>query len=292
MPTTTRFGPCTPSLTVLASGQCEGNNQEIARPLSLNVAGGQLHYRTAGSGPLAIFLHGWTLDWRIWLPQLPLARHMRIVLPDRRGFGCSTAPPNLDAEREDIEAIADHFGAETFSLIGLSQGAAVALDIARSHPERIAAAAVIGVPLHSVVPEPENLPEIDRVALAAMVRSRNLTAMLAQWRQHPLTRVSSSGRKLLDEILDDYDGRDQLVDQVPLSFSRAEIGSLKMPLLAMAGEDDSVWRKDVARFIGASSAQGSTEIIPNAGHIANIDQSETINTLLENFLSKHQTKGN
>jgi pimeloyl-ACP methyl ester carboxylesterase len=239
---------------------------------------------------LAIFLHGWTLDWRIWLPQLPLARHMRIVLPDRRGFGCSTAPPNLVAEREDIEAIADHFGAEKLSLIGLSQGAAVALDFVRSHPERTAAAVLIGAPLHRLVAEPD-LPEIDRSALASLVRSGNLSAMLAEWRQHSLTRVSSSSRKLLDEILDDYDGRDQLVDQVPLSFSCSDIASLYMPLLAVAGEDDSVWRKDVAGFIGANSAQGTTEIIPNAGHIANLDQPETTNTLLEKFLSQHQ-KGN
>jgi pimeloyl-ACP methyl ester carboxylesterase len=291
MPTTTRSGRCTPSATVLTSGQCEGHNQEIARPLWLKVAGGQLHIRTAGSGPLAIFLHGWTLDWRIWLPQLPLARHMRIVLPDRRGFGCSTAPPNLVAEREDIEAIADHFGAEKLSLIGLSQGAAVALDFVRSHPERMAAAAVIGAPLQYVVPEPNNAPEIDRTAYSRLLRDGNLAEMLAEWQRHPLTKVSNDGQHLLDQILADYDGRDQMVDQKALAFSHSDIAGLAMPVLAIAGETDSPWRQQVAQFIGSNAPHGETEIIPNAGHIANLDQPETTNTLLEKFLSQHQ-KGN
>lgn len=292
MPITTRFGPCTLSLSVLASGQREGHSRDIAQPHWLNVAGGKLHFRTSGSGPLVICLHGWTLDWRIWLPQLPLAQDMQLAMPDRRGFGRSTAPPGLAAEREDVDAIADHFGAKEFSLIGLSQGAAVALDVARSYPERVRAAVLIGAPLHGLVPEPMNRPEIDRAGFSALVRSGKLSPMLAEWRRHPLTEVSAMGQQLLDEILDDYDGRDQLVDQPPLSFSDADIAMLKMPLLAIAGENDSEWRKDVARFIAAKPAQGSCEIVPEAGHLANVDQPETINALLKDFLSAHPKRGN
>lgn len=277
---------------MLASSLRDGHDREIAQPHWLNVEGGQLHFRTSGSGPLAIFLHGWTLDWRIWLPQLPLAQDMRLVIPDRRGFGCSTAPPKLATEREDIEAIADHFGAEKFSIIGLSQGAAVALDFARSHPERLAVAVLIGAPLHDLVAEPENQPEIDRTSFSALVRNGNFSAMLDEWRRHPLTKISALGQQLLEEILADYDGRDQLVDQQHLCFSNSDIGSLDMPILAIAGENDSDWRKQVARFIGTNAIKGLAQIIPNAGHIANVDQPETINALLESFLNPHHERGN
>jgi pimeloyl-ACP methyl ester carboxylesterase len=277
---------------VLATGQREGQNRDIAQAHWLKVAGGKLHFRTSGSGPLVICLHGWTLDWRIWLPQLPLAQDLHLVMPDRRGFGCSTAPPGLADECEDVEAIADHFGAEEFSLIGLSQGAAVALDVARNQPSRVEAAVLIGAPLHGLEPESIYLTEIDRAAYSAKVRSGKLSEMLAEWRQHPLTKVSLAGRKLLDEILDDYDGRDQLVEQAPLSFSQADIGGLKMPLLAIAGENDSGWRKDMTRFIAASAAHGSGEIVASAGHLANVDQPEKINALLKDFLSAHRKRGN
>jgi pimeloyl-ACP methyl ester carboxylesterase len=273
---------------VLLPDQREGSDQQIAESQWINVEGGHLHLRTAGDGPLVILLHGWTLDWRIWLPQLPLAKNMRLVMPDRRGFGRSSAPPHLTAEPDDIDAIADHFGVARFSLVGLSQGAAVALDYACNRADRLDAVALVGAPLHNVVPEPNDVPEIDRATMSALVRGGQFAAMLAAWRRHPLTKVSNDGQYLLDQILDDYDGRDQMVDQEALVFSYSDIAELAVPVLAVAGDSDSPWRQQVAKFIGVHAPHGTTEIIPNAGHIANIDQPDTINKLLERFLSHHQ----
>lgn len=276
---------------MLEPEQREGSDQQIAETHWIDVEGGQLHIPTSGDGPLAIFLHGWTLDWRIWLPQLALADNMRLAMPDRRGFGHSTAPPQLTAERDDIDAIADYFAASKLSVIGLSQGAAVALDYARTRPERLDAAVLIGAPLHNVVPEPNDAPEIDRAAFSALVRDGKFTEMLAEWKRHPLTKVSNDGQHMLDQILADYDGRDQMAHQEPLAFSHSDIAGLRIPVLAIAGETDSPWRQQVAKFIGTNAPHGETEIIPNAGHIANLDQPKTINTLLEKFLSTHH-KGN
>jgi pimeloyl-ACP methyl ester carboxylesterase len=277
---------------VLVLDQREGSDQQIAETHWIDVEGGTLHVRASGDGPLVIFLHGWTLDWRIWLPQRPLARNWRMVMPDRRGFGRSTASPQLTAERHDIDAIADYFGASTVSVVGLSQGAAVALDYARSRPERLDAVALIGAPLHNVVAEPDDVPEIDRASYSALVRAGKFGEMLAEWQRHPLTQVSIQGQHLLDQILDGYDGRDQMVDQDPLTFSTADIDGLPMPVLAIAGETDSPWRQQVAKFIGTNTPHGVTEIVAGVGHIANIDQPETINALLDNFLGAHHKRGN
>ena len=274
---------------MLASRQHEGSGDNIAESHWVQVAGGQLHVRAAGNGLLVIFLHGWTLDWRIWLPQLALSG-VQIVMPDRRGFGQSTAPPSLKLERDDVLKIADHFGADGFALVGLSQGAAVALDAACTHPDRVKALSLIGAPLHHLVPEAADAPEIDRAAFAKLVRAGRLNDMMAQWMRHPLTQVASAGRKTLQHILADYDGRDQLVDQDPLTFTAQDIASLSMPVLTMAGAHDSDWRKQVARYIGSHVHNGQTDIIPDAGHLANVDQAGTINRLLQNFLNTQLLK--
>lgn len=276
---------------MLTPEQFERDKRDLTEPHWVDVANGQLHVRTCGDGPLVLFLHGWTLDWRIWSPQFPLAQSMRLVMPDRRGFGRSTAPPQLTVERDDIDAMADHFGAKNFSLVGLSQGAAVALDYARTRPERIDAAVVIGAPLHNVVPELSDKPEIDRVAFSALVRAGRFAEMLAEWRRHPLTQVGEQAQVLLDQILADYDGRDQMVDQEALVFSNSDIASLTMPLLAIAGESDTLWRQKVAQVIASDVPRGIAEIIPEAGHVANLDQPQAINALLKKFLSRHTNKG-
>lgn len=270
---------------MLANRQCEGSGGDsIAELHRVQVADGHIHVRSAGSGPLLIFLHGWTLDWRIWLPQKTLSG-FNLVMPDRRGFGQSTAPPCLAAECDDVMKIANHFGAADFALIGLSQGAAVAMDAARRYPAHVKALGLIGAPLLPLVPEPAEAPEIDRFAMAKLVRAGRLADMMHLWSRHPLTQVTPAGQKLLDDILADYDGRDQLVDQDTLAFSAQDIAALPMPVLAMAGAQDSDWRQQVARYIGSQAPRGRTEIVPEAGHIANVDATEVVNRELQNFLN-------
>lgn len=274
---------------MLASRQHEGSGGDIAESHWIDVAGGQLHVRAAGTGPLVILLHGWTLDWRIWLPQLALS-NAHLVMPDRRGFGRSTAPPMLSAERGDIDRIADYFGARHFALVGLSQGAAVALDYARGGSDRLRALCLIGAPLHNLVPETDDSPEIDRAAYANLVRAERLSDMMELWCRHPLTQVTPDAQKLVDDIFADYDGRDQRVDQEPLHFSAENIASLPMPVLALSGAQDSAWRRQVAEYIGGSAPKGQCKIVPHAGHLANVDAAEVVNGLLQNFLNTHHLK--
>lgn len=274
---------------MLASRQHEGSGGDIAESHWIDVAGGQLHVRAAGSGPLVILLHGWTLDWRIWLPQLALS-NVRIAMPDRRGFGRSTAPPMLSAERADIDCIVDYFGARHFALVGLSQGAAVALDYARGGSNRLHALCLIGAPLHNLVPEPDDSPEIDRAAYANLVRAERLSDMMALWRRHPLTQVKSDAQKLVDDIFADYDARDQRVDQDPLHFAAEDIAALPMPVLTLSGAQDSAWRRQVAEYIGANAPMGQCKIIPHSGHLANVDAADAVNGLLQNFLNTHLLK--
>lgn len=269
---------------MLANRQRQGSRDNVAELHRVQVAEGHIHVRSAGSGPLIILLHGWTLDWRIWLPQMTLTE-FHLVMPDRRGFGQSTAPPCLEAEHDDIIKISRYFGAANFALIGLSQGAAVAMDAARFYPAQVKALGLIGAPLHHLVPEPEDAPEIDRFAMAKLVRTGRLAEMMRLWSRHPLTQVAPAGQKLLDDILTDYDGRDQLVDQDMLAFSAEDIAAFPMPVLAMAGAQDSKWRQEVARFIGNQAPQGQTEIVPEAGHIANVDAPDAVNHELEHFLN-------
>ena len=47
----------------------QGESPAIAEIHWVDVTGGQLYVRSWGDGPLVLFLHGWTLDWRIWLPD-------------------------------------------------------------------------------------------------------------------------------------------------------------------------------------------------------------------------------
>lgn len=249
---------------------------------NIDVGDGTLHVALAGKGREMVMLHGWTLDHRNWAPQLPLAEQERLVMPDRRGFGQSTAPAGLALEWRDIDRLVE---GDRIVLIGLSQGASVALDYARRRPERVAGLVVVGAPLHDVVPHDSDEDALPRSYYSTMVAEGQLDAMKAEWRQHPLTRISPAAQPMLDAMLDSYDGRDLRAVQQPIAITAHDLAALPMPVLAIAGDDDMPWRRRVADFIGATSPSGRTVIIEGAGHLCNLDQPMRFNALLRDFTS-------
>ena len=100
-----------------------------------------------GSGPPLVRVGTWLthldLDWssplwRHWLGAL--GERFTVVRYDDRGSGLSDRDPgeySLTAWRADLEAVVDAARLRTFTLLGMSQGGAVAIDFARAHPEKV-----------------------------------------------------------------------------------------------------------------------------------------------------------
>ena len=65
---------------------------------------------------------------------------------DERGNGLSDwdAPLNFDAFVDDLESVVDAAGLDRFDLLGIQQGAAVAIAYAVRHPERVRRDAPVG----------------------------------------------------------------------------------------------------------------------------------------------------
>ena len=107
----------------------------------------RLAYAVHGSGPPLVRVATWLshleLDWespvwRHWLQRLG-ERHM-LVRYDERGCGLSDTnigDPSLDAWVGDLEAVVDAVGLERFALLGVSQGAAIAVAYSARHPDRV-----------------------------------------------------------------------------------------------------------------------------------------------------------
>jgi pimeloyl-ACP methyl ester carboxylesterase/DNA-binding CsgD family transcriptional regulator len=110
--------------------------------------GVQLAWADAGAGPLLVKAANWVTHleeewrspiWRHWIEFF--SSHFRFVRYDERGCGMTDwNVGDLSFERwvDDLEAVVDATGArEPFALLGISQGAAVCVDYAARHPERV-----------------------------------------------------------------------------------------------------------------------------------------------------------
>jgi len=109
--------------------------------------GVKLAYASSGAGPALLKTANWLnhleYDWQspVWNHWFTLlSRHHTLYRYDQRGSGLSDrVDANLGFERQvaDLEQIADAAGLERFSLLGISQGAAQAIEYAVRHPERV-----------------------------------------------------------------------------------------------------------------------------------------------------------
>lgn len=109
--------------------------------------GVRIAYATSGSGPPLVKAANWMTHlghdhdspiWGHWLTEL--ARRWTLVRYDERGCGLSawdTGDFSFDDWVRDLELVVDDAGLDSFPLLGLSQGAAVAVDFAVRHPERV-----------------------------------------------------------------------------------------------------------------------------------------------------------
>jgi pimeloyl-ACP methyl ester carboxylesterase len=250
---------------------------------AVDVAGGIIRLAVVGAGSPIILLHGWTLDHRMWQPQIEqLARDFTLIVPDRRGSGRSSAVPDLAREADDLDRIADFVGIPCFSLIGLSQGAAVALEYARTAGSRVEALIASGAPLPCLSPRAEVL---DLALYQSLARGGNMPAMRADWATHPLMQVRSAASEAsLAAMLADYDGRDLLAPSTLPDLTQDAAAALAMPVLAMTGEHDTPWRKACARALADAAPHGQFALVEQAGHLANLDNPDRFNAIVGNFL--------
>lgn len=247
-----------------------GRVQRIAVP------GGHLMADIAGSGPPVILWHGWTLDRRQWRAQAPLADRFTLIAVDRRGFGEADAPPGLGQEPDDIGAVAAALGLSSYALVGFSQGGKVALAHAAGRPAGLTRLVVIGAPIDAdLSAEPEQVPIPAMRALAAAGR---LEEMRQLWLAHPLTAGRQSGRAALAAMLTRYDGRDLLAPVAPLSVNLADVGRIAVPATALAGAEDTPWRRAVVAALGEAGM--ATGLIAGGGHLAPIEAAAATNAAL------------
>jgi pimeloyl-ACP methyl ester carboxylesterase len=106
----------------------------------VSIHGHVVAYRTAGSGPVLLLVHGMagsSSTWRFVLPTL--SEHFTVIAPDLPGHGRSAKPRgdySLGAFASSLRDLLVALGHERATLIGQSLGGGIAMQFAYQFPER------------------------------------------------------------------------------------------------------------------------------------------------------------
>jgi 3-oxoadipate enol-lactonase len=251
---------------------------------SVDVNGTRLHFESRGSGPTLLLLHGFTLDLRMWAPQLEsLSSAFRVVAYDARGFGHSALPTSAPYRHcDDAAALIEALRLAPVVAVGHSIGGHQLLELALARPELVSGYVGVCTSGLASVPFPP-----DVMQLFADVRNAARTEGIAQakrlWSRggwFATAREEPRLARLLDAILDDYSGWHWQNDNPARNIEppvAARLGELAIPTLLIDGALDLPYNHEVARAV-ASAVPGATLLeVPGASHMANLEAPGAVN---------------
>jgi len=233
--------------------------------------GARLHCRLEGlrsaSGPVLVLIHGWALSLEYWDVVLPgLAPRRTVLRYDRRGFGLTRGPYDPGKSCGDLLALLDAARIDSAVLVGMSQGARVAIHAAIRAPQRVAGLVLDGAPWFE---DETELP----VARYRQVRdSAGVFAMRDAILEHPLMQPvhpDPAQRLLLSTCVDHYRGADLDGHWTPVPDP--DLRAIRQPTLIINGSQDSDARLSAGRKLCDAIPRAVRQELPGAGHLAALD---------------------
>ncbi len=243
--------------------------------LEFPVLGRKLHARVGGEGPTVLLVHGLGASSHIW-ERLELPGY-RLVAVDMPGCGWSETRAGPLAPRDValvLDALMEQLAPDRrFAVVGHSFGGLTAIEMAHLKPERVAALALVDVPLQ--------LPAMARLTAAPVLgeavfrvptyapASRTAVRLYLTW-------LFGDHRKLDPETVDAYSNASSRPNywETMLSGVRGiarwdghgRLGELKPPALVVWGERDPMFPVALGRKLARAIPGADLVVLPGCGH--------------------------
>jgi 3-oxoadipate enol-lactonase len=253
---------------------------------------GYFAFDQTGHGIPLLFIHGYPLSRKIWEPQLSgLSDIASIIAIDLRGHGESypfEPPYPMELLADDCQQLLEYLGiTRSFVVCGLSMGGYVTMALYRKYPHLFA-----GMILTSTRPGADS-PEgkANREATVKNVRERGVSyivdGMLPKL-VSPVTLasrpqlVSSIRRIMLETSVQGVVGASQGMRERP--DSTTSLSHISFPVLIVHGADDQLIPLSEAEAMRQKIPNSQLVIIPEAGHLPNMEQPEKFNQVVGEFI--------
>lgn len=260
----------------------------------------RLYYEEHGAGLPVILAHGMSESIEMWSDQIDaLTDQYRLIVWDNRGHGRSDAPDDpgqysVPIFAADLRALLNHLGIERACIGGLSMGGYTAVAFAVTYPDRLSA-----LILADTAPSEEAIPNRplaeqairEHLPLEALARSEGTEAVAH--------RTIADGT-VSPDVLDDPAKRIRYIEQMrrlpvngyvwawrslrerPSYTDR--LGEICVPTLCIAGERDEFL--PAVQLLATRIPNAELVVIPEAGHLSNIDQPEAFNRATRSFIAR------
>ena len=256
------------------------------------VNGITIAYSDQGTGLPIVFLHAFPLNRTMWATQEnALSSQFRIITLDLRGHGESDAPLwryTLDQAADDVCALLDHLAIQRALFVGLSMGGYILLAFYRKYAARMNGLILADTRAQADTAEGKDgrfqMAQIaykkGPSAIADIMIPKLLSPATIQARPEIVQKVRAmiEGNQI-SGIAGDLMAMAERPDSIPL------LAQITCPTQIIVGELDQATPPSDAKLMAEKIPGARLTIIPNAAHLANLEQPEAFNQIVASFAS-------
>jgi len=255
------------------------------------VNGIEISYRLDGpaGAPVIMLSNSFLTDYGMWDFQMPaFTPKYRVLRYDCRGHGDSQAsspPYSVDLLVADAIGLLDALEIAQVHFLGLSMGGVVGQLVASRHSDRLRSLILSDTACHL----PPETAWDDRIKLATTKGTAAFVQpMTTRWvtldyhKLHPEI-VAKLGAMIAKTSVDGAVGCAQALKKMNQS---SILPTIKIPTLIVVGARDVGTPVSAAEFLHREIKASKLAIIAAAGHLPNIEQTETFNRIVLDFLAR------
>lgn len=241
----------------------------------------------AADAPWLMFSNSLGTDLGVWDRQVAaLAGRFRILRYDQRGHGGTgvpSGPCDFGQLGADVVALLDHFAVRRCSFVGLSMGVPTGLHLVDRHPDRVerlvlcdgqAATAAGGAEAWA-----ERIRQIRADGMAAFA-----DATVARWFDPAFVAAGKAAQVRAMVAATPADGLVACATALQSYDFTHVLPAIQVPTLLIAGARDGAIPETMAGMQARIAGAGLI-VIPDAGHIPNVEQPAAFNDALTGFLT-------
>lgn len=262
------------------------------------INGARLYYEIAGSGTPLVMIHAGIADCRMWDHEFEAFADSHLVMRfDMRGYGKSLPVEGEFNIQDDLTALLKTLEVPAPAiLMGCSMGGGLAIDYALAEPEKAAGLILVGsgpAGLELDVEGPDALfaqseaafraGELDRVAeldmqiwIDGMGRGAEEVDPLVRRKAYDMARLTAER---------EYKGIGKHIRKSTEKPAADRLRELKIPVLAVVGENDLPYLRLAADYMVEHLPNASKMLIPDAGHLPNMEHPELFRAEVASFLN-------
>lgn len=251
-------------------------------------------YQHPTSKQYVTFVHGAGGSSTIWFKQLKAFRkHFNVLLVDLRGHGKSKKSfysklrsYNFEVVREDVLEVLDFLKIQQSHFIGISMGTIIIRDIAEHYPQRVTSMIMGGAVMKLNLRGRflMNFGNWFKSLLPYMLLYRFFAFVILPKESHKNSRnIFIREAKKLDQK--EFKRWFSLVAEVNPLLKFFRLNEVKTPSLYIMGEEDYMFLPSIKKLV-ESQRYSKLHIIPNCGHVVNIDCPQVFNSESIAFIKK------